>query len=70
MSDTTGWRPIATAPQDGTSVLLVRASAPSVVCSGHYRQHHIFDEERDWVGCIIKHPTHWMPLPPPPGATP
>lgn len=61
-----GWRDIQSAPRNGTTVLLTRTGSPPV-CSGHYRQAPIFlNGERMWVGCVIKEPTHWMPLPEPP----
>lgn len=62
----TGWRPIETAPKDGTNILLAH---PSAVFDGYW------DElSRGWVDDVTDlyedkityEPTHWMPLPPPP----
>lgn len=61
-----GWRPIATAPQDGTSYLA--ASAASSVFLAHYANGVI--DSSSWTdegGYEPRHATHWMPLPPPPG---
>lgn len=73
-----GWRPIESAPKDGTLVIIGRhmdgfgfvkgygrfEGSPGAFCSG-------------WISCGfdavtgnlgLAHPTHWMPLPPPPEA--
>jgi len=65
-----GWQPIETAPKDGTDVLLAgtgtydvtvgsfyKATKGPSVCDGWYYQD----------GSSRIEPTHWMPLPPPPG---
>lgn len=62
------WRPIESAPKDGTRVLVWR------------RREQGYDHVRmgvDWCknGVWQKsrrdmHPTHWMPLPPPPSPSP
>lgn len=66
------WQPIETAPKDGTVVLIHDpddAPYTGIVTIG------LFDGEK-WNGCdhgyhmnagIIVAPTHWMPLPSPPG---
>ncbi|SOY81917.1 DUF551 domain-containing protein [Cupriavidus taiwanensis] len=71
MSENIAWQPIETAPMDGTPVLLYAraafATAPvRVVGWWIYGQH--------WVACTFSPnkptvlvPTHWMPLPTPPG---
>lgn len=58
-----GWRPIETAPKDGTDVLLWaphwKAAATGWTFGGD-----------PWQGCrkdtVTKPPTHWQPLPSPP----
>lgn len=80
-----GWRPIETAPKDGSEVMLSNGSA---VAEGHWlhdeggiTEHRDlegryigqdesegFDGWIDWSGGMIPEPTHWMPLPPAPGA--
>lgn len=71
------WQLIDTAPKDGTTILLCRVGY--IPSTGH------FDEELGWIdfdaddfsrreewidSCSRWSHTHWMPLPPPPEATP
>jgi hypothetical protein len=72
------WRPIATAPKDGTWVLLYQADGLTMpVSMGNYYR----EEERGESGRFLSGgwllfevdglpsygaPTHWMPLPDPP----
>ena len=70
------WQPIETAPKDGETVIL---GAPDFVttgfyhdgsaCYGHRGGAGFFDESDrfDLLTARNVHPTHWMPLPPPPG---
>ncbi len=82
-----GWRPIETAPKDGTEILL---SNGDDVSQGHWLYEAPYIRERrdadgryidqdesdgfegwiDWLGGMNPEPTHWMPLPPAPGAHP
>jgi hypothetical protein len=70
-----GWRPIETAPRDGTEVLVARKYANGNVA---YAVAAWFtDQWRDagltgWGGMEGQdnQPSYWMPLPPPPPATP
>lgn len=76
----TEWRDIATAPKDGTEVLLVvehRSGTPNCCLVGHYmpggyciEDHPEIDEGwYFWNGRMFdkaSKPTHWQPLPPPP----
>jgi hypothetical protein len=65
--DLTDWRPIDTAPRDGTFLLLFAASgdAVSAICPFQVaRWTHDSWESED--SRLIERPTHWMPLPPPP----
>lgn len=58
------WRPIETAPTDGTLILVFAPGGefdlPDLqsVCAYHQDGGFCIDE--------MRHPTHWMPLPPPP----
>lgn len=59
-----GWQPIATAPRDGSWIL---------VCRINYLCNYIMTPQAtywtDHAACwayIPLHPTHWMPLPAPP----
>lgn len=57
------WRPIKTAPKDGTEILI--GSSISRSCGiGHYAKHYDTLIYRNPIGCV----THWMPLPEPPEA--
>jgi hypothetical protein len=70
-----GWQPIATAPMDGTEVLLCESHNGEYACIEHGSWG--FVEQSDWDGMMvygwcsdtgsIDEPTHWMPpLPAPP----
>ena len=68
----TEWQPIETAPRDGTFVLLF---GPDGIDMGKYEPwaadygsgwERFRTAEYDNDGVMITHPTHWMPLPPPP----
>lgn len=64
----TQWRLIDTAPRDGTFLLLFAASGDEVSALCPYqvaRWTHGNWESED--ARLIGKPTHWMPLPPPPG---
>lgn len=72
-----GWQDIATAPKDGTEVMLFREMEPwRVMGHGAWFQHgkvggwiaRGFHEPPGELG--LAHPTHWMPLPDPPAARP
>lgn len=64
------WRPIDTAPKDGSHVML--GDAPEqYVCEGYYEE----DGDRGWYMANTHwtdaydgrvYPTHWQPLPSPP----
>lgn len=71
------WRPIETAPKDGTRLLLCNASHDSVEVGfwdkgfywtsrngfdGEWTNGYCDEYERD----VVLKPTHWMPLPEPP----
>ena len=58
-----GWRPIESAPKDGTQVLLVDDAPTPEAVIGYW------DENTDWrhvPGEWPLSPTHWQPLPAPP----
>ena len=61
------WQPIETAPKDGTQVLVFRRAAPvkrmyGIDCRhpSQYGGAWVYSRQRE-------QPTHWMPLPSPPG---
>ena len=61
------WQPISSAPKDGSRFLinsnwLDKDDKPLGVEVTHW-------SDMGWVSCE-KIPTHWMPLPPPPEASP
>lgn len=66
------WRPIETAPRDGTRVLvyacvrdpshwIIGGDLPPFQCVTSYHP------DGGWTVCEIREATHWRPLPPPPG---
>lgn len=60
------WRPMSTAPKDGTEILL---GCPQLVGSGHYWRNASQRNPRErwvWNGYPDHDPTRWMPLPEPP----
>lgn len=57
--DAIDWRPIDTAPRDGTMVLLHRPDGVMLVGAFNTRA-------GVWVHIKDPTPTHWMPLPEPP----
>jgi hypothetical protein len=66
-----GWRPIETAPKDGTSILIGRAErgvmfaywyGPQECFCEHHTDQDIWEEH--------KQPTHWRPIPAPPSSNP
>jgi hypothetical protein len=71
------WRPIATAPMDGSRIILFIPSLKTGVQTGHYAHHQtlshgkITSEYRRWYtdgtmylpGQGDLEPSHWMPIP-------
>ena len=63
------WRPIETAPQDGSKVLVTGIGDFGWFMTDAKWLHgawHIFHPDEDDYTVEIFNPTHWMPLPPPP----
>lgn len=66
------WRPIKTAPKDGTYILLYRPAEDGrqkdAVREGKYHRYGMNDTWRVRSGGVwdIDAPTHWMPMPNPP----
>jgi len=58
------WQPIATAPKDGTQVLLFRAGKSMV--QGWWNRGGAFHMPHWSTPSGLFDPTHWRPLPPPP----
>lgn len=72
------WQPIATAPKDGTDVLVMYMHIETQVVHNAFYNHDDPDDDPAWwsydkseVSRVrlegFMTPTHWMPLPPPPG---
>jgi hypothetical protein len=63
-----GWRPIETAPLDGTHILVAGPDGVDVGwrcdASDCWRRPHTAEYDNDFAR--IAAPTHWMPLPEPP----
>ncbi len=68
-----GWQEIASAPKDGTRLLLARKQVMSgelTVVSGHWNSGGAMHMPH-WSTCANIHDwTHWMPLPDPPSVAP
>lgn len=72
------WQPIETAPKDGARVILGNANG---IWMADWRPVYVsgYQPECPWSSAMLNHdhmvdksgryspPTHWMPLPPPPG---
>lgn len=77
MEDRMTWKPISSAPRDGTAILA--CYAPHYVTNGflpvavQWRTYHPNargnEEWRDSSGAKVRAITHWMPLPEPPKET-
>jgi hypothetical protein len=71
---TEGWQDIATAPRDGTRVLLAWADGAMAIAVWQNRNENLeadtyyegWVDQFDFVAMSVEAPTHWMPLPPPP----
>jgi hypothetical protein len=75
--DKDGWRPIATAPKDGTRILVFTRWAGDFLndafdyiqiafWDGGNLTGDVWHREPGWELEKIGSPTHWLPLPPPP----
>jgi hypothetical protein len=67
------WRPIKTAPRDGTVILIYNENWMDGTVFPAYWDDEPLDEDFNWHGIDGSHisieddaPTHWRPLPPPP----
>lgn len=64
LNQTQGWRPIETAPKDGTTVLLLGYNKRH---ADGYWESKAYDGNGCWVWPYVKaEPRNWMPLPQPP----
>ncbi len=65
-----GWQPIATAPKDGTEVLVWCPVEHDVALTGYHHVAGFQASDGYWYVCdgSLVQPTHWRPLPSPPGA--
>ncbi|WP_409013866.1 DUF551 domain-containing protein [Dyadobacter sp. CY356] len=63
----TEWQPIETAPKDGTRILICNNPKKNLCFKMHVASFNKLENE--WIASapqILKHVTHWMPLPLPP----
>ncbi len=63
LPDAEGWRPVETAPKDGTVVLVYapeREGLRSIICTCNYHP------DGGWCVDELRFVTHWRPLPAPP----
>lgn len=73
MSDNNGWRPIETAPKDGTPVDLWRGEWKERAVNMRrveLRHDNVFYEAIESGPTCVRDATHWMPLPAPPTTEP
>lgn len=64
-----GWKPIETAPKDGTKILGAAGGRVEIVAHAQHKTARAPWRENYSLGSICFHqPTHWMPLPEPPPA--
>ena len=71
MLDPSLWRPIASAPQDGTEVLIFVSGHAVVAIWDQGRWRAVVAGKRiseEQTGLDLGSPTHWRPVPPPPGS--
>lgn len=61
------WKPIETAPKDGTEIVALVSGVPYIVSWTTHGKQHAEPWWRDREGYGLTEPTHWMPLPDPPG---
>jgi hypothetical protein len=66
-----GWQPIATAPKDGTMVMIYDQGDPTPIAVAYWTTS-VWVDGGAWVqeehrsDTYTFNPTHWMPLPTPP----
>lgn len=72
------WQPIETAPRDGTEVLVWCSRNNEMYVCVYYKKADDDKAPSPWLYAVsdyyqtdpyhvVSNPTHWMPLPPPPG---
>lgn len=70
MTETMQWRPIETAPKDGSPFLACHYRSGVHAITWHGKASHVplygWCEGDDAEDIDLWQPTHWMPLPPPP----
>lgn len=72
MSGDSQWRPIETAPKDGTSILICGFGGANKYFVADVKWNEgewcLFDPAEDLYSWPCYGPSHWMPLPAPPAA--
>ncbi len=68
-ADVEKWRPIETAPTDGTQILVYAKGLPLNIQQPGIFEAWWIERNQYWATSNSKvHPTHWMPLPPLPSS--
>lgn len=64
------WMPIESAPKRGVEILAICDNGDCHIIYGHYYSGGMMHEWAQFGGDRSFEPTHWMPLPEPPGSEP
>lgn len=65
------WKPIKTAPKDGTNILIAKFDEPMVIQNDYWTEYNEPEDGKiygcwcDWPPGYLLQPTHWKPIDPP-----